>query len=351
MGLSWDTPANEVDLGQGANITTQEEKVAWDAIIGTKQNHPLKPYSNKGWLYLKMMEELLPIAGASGGHSFAPGTDELHASPLVDNSFEEPGGDLMAVDLPNTTTESQPSSAISTPSTSIPIVASATLTTVSPTATLVPAAQPAPKQCCKEGDVGSDGSNTMPPPSASSLSAASSEKRKRHASKEKATFQSSTHSTSTSSSSISTARRVEKLTPAAAIVSLEGSVNEFTAVIKEASQHTKSAEEKAAERCEKMPDLVLQRGEEDGLDTRQQARLITYLLTHNNAANYYFGMKQPGPLRLAVCMEWLVLMPTPVPVIILARVLNKEVFFITVIVKHLNSAIHCLRDIYIMRLV
>ncbi|KAG6905688.1 hypothetical protein DXG01_001257 [Tephrocybe rancida] len=311
MRLSWDTPADEVDLGQGANITTQEEKVVWDAIIGTKQNHPLKLYSNKGWPYLKMMEELLPITGASGGHSFAPGADEPHASPLVNNDFEEPGGNLMAVNLPNTTTESQPGSAISTPSTSIPIIASATLTTVSPMATLVPAAQPAPKRHHKEGDVGSDDSNTMPPPSASSLSAALSEKQKRHTLKEKAESQSSTCSTSASSSSISTAKHVEKLTPAAAIVSLEGSVNEFTAVIKEASQDTKSAEEKAAKHHEKIPNLVLQCGEEDGLDMRQQARLIAYLSTHNNAANYYFGMKQPGPLRLAVCMEWLASMSVP----------------------------------------
>ncbi|KAG6845250.1 hypothetical protein H0H87_011985 [Tephrocybe sp. NHM501043] len=110
---------------------------------------------------------------------------------------------------------------------------------------------------------------------------------------------------STSSSSISTTKHVEKLTPTAAIVSLEDSVSALSAIIKETSQHLKSAEEKAAERRESIPELVLQRGEEDGLDTIQQARLIAYLSMHPGTADYYFGMKEPNPLRRAVCLEWL----------------------------------------------
>ncbi|KAG6904804.1 hypothetical protein DXG01_007051, partial [Tephrocybe rancida] len=120
--------------------------------------------------------------------------------------------------------------------------------------------------------------------------------------------QSSTHSASGSTSSVSTAKRVEKLTPAAAIVSLEGSVNTFTTAIQEAAKPPKTAEDRAAERRLELPDLIKKRSSEDGLTRQQQAKLLVYFSQHSASVEMYFGMHDPET-RLDVVLEWIVSMP------------------------------------------
>ncbi|KAG6913192.1 hypothetical protein DXG01_008882 [Tephrocybe rancida] len=231
------------------------------------------------------MEEILLIAGTSGAHSFAPGTtDETYPSEIINNDFEEPCDDSMAIDLPNNTTASPPAEAspltISIASTFVPTITSVTSMTVSPTTTLVPAIQSAAKRHCTDEDVASNDSNSLPHLTTSSASVTLSDKRKKVSlvkGKAKMTSpQSSTHSASGSTSSISTAKHVEKLTPAAAIVSLEGSVNTFTAAIQEAAKPPKTAEDRAAKRWLELPDLVKKCLSEDGLTRQQQAKLLMY---------------------------------------------------------------------------
>ncbi|KAG6807266.1 hypothetical protein H0H92_008192 [Tricholoma furcatifolium] len=235
-GLSWDTPESENDPGRGANITTPEEVAVWNATIAVKANNPIRPYRNRGWPYLKIMEDIIPVAGASGRHSFAPG---LNHSDIVDSASEELDDDRMAVD------NSTHSSTVSSGS----IVASVTpnaSTTVSVTTTMHP----------KRRRTDEDATSIPSPPlSASALS--SDRQTKASQSKEKVSApRSSRHSASTSATSLTTSQRVEKLSSAAAIVQLNNSVGAFTAAIQEASKSPETAEEKAARRREECPELV-----------------------------------------------------------------------------------------------
>jgi hypothetical protein len=109
------------------------------------------------------------------------------------------------------------------------------------------------------------------------------------------------HST-TSFTTPSTSQRVDKITPAVAIVELHGSIKNMTQAIVDASKAPESFEDKAAVRTQEAVRLVQERN--DGLSLTEKANLIVFFGNHVKEADMYLALND-DELRQAVVRQWI----------------------------------------------
>ena len=211
----------------------------------------MKPFHNRGWWWLQYMEKILPVAGATGAHSYV--ATEANPPSLTGDQDQEsghaspqaPGNDLMDID-----SVSQPSIFTSTSSTSANILL-----------------QPATKRPHLDDDstfVACHASSDLPTESgsAAALSVPSTEcskkSKKSLSEKGKKARMTSECSSAHSSKSThpSTSQCVNKVTPAVAIVELHASIKDMTQAILVASKPPERVGEKAAVHCQEAVHLV-----------------------------------------------------------------------------------------------
>jgi len=186
----------------------------------------MRPFRNKGWPWLRYMEQILPIAGVAGAYSFAPS----QSNPAPVGGQEDEGLDAMSSLLT--------ADGMEVDSTQLPPSGSTHTSASVPTSLLVPASTFTQQSTTKQQRTSSDASNPIPhqrspgytpPPSTSSHSISSDKcnmkkplgKANRHAT-------SLSHSSAHSASSVPTSQRVAKMTPAVAFVTLKTSVDSMT---------------------------------------------------------------------------------------------------------------------------
>ena len=99
-----------------------------------------------------------------------------------------------------------------------------------------------------------------------------------------------------------TFQRVNKVTPAAALVELHGSVSGMTKAIIAASKPPKIAEDKAVARCQDVVHLVQER--DDGLSISEKAALVVFFGSHSKEADMYIALKD-DQLRREVIKQWI----------------------------------------------
>ena len=308
LGVHWDDPENEGQIGKGANISSEDEEKVWQSMIDMKvcclqkkkkranklisqmflflcqKNHSLKPFRNKGWRWLPYMEKILPVAGATGAHSYAP--TEAKPPPLVDHDSDHDSDHVISPALTHNSDEmdingiipSATSISATTPSTDISSSTSADI--------LQP---PATKQQRLSEDGGA---------SRSTLSAPSEQSQKSEKGKAKASNRSRSSACSTSS----TTQRINKVTPSAALIELHGSVDRMTKAIIAASKPPESAEDKAITQCLDAVRLVQEC--DDGFSLQEKAALIVFFGSHTKKADMYLTLDDPE-LRRAVIKTWI----------------------------------------------
>ncbi|KIN96161.1 hypothetical protein M404DRAFT_33478 [Pisolithus tinctorius Marx 270] len=79
-GKHWD---NE----NGANICGVADAEKWAKFVSVKRNAAMKPFCNKGWQYLPMMEDIFPQGGATSSHAFCPGVLNPMLTATTDSNF------------------------------------------------------------------------------------------------------------------------------------------------------------------------------------------------------------------------------------------------------------------------
>ena len=247
------------------------------------------------------MEKILPIAGATGAHSYAP--TEAKPPPLVDQDQDSDNAiphtlthnsDEMDVDRIN-----QSAASISATSTSAAISSS-----ISDTAAIFSAdilQQPATKRQQLGDNDGASQSISSP-----ALSVPT-ESRKPGKGKGKGKARTSSDRSESSARSISfqapsTFQRVNKVTPATALVELHGSVSGMTKAIIAASKPPESAEDKAVARCQDAVRLVQER--DDGLSILEKAALVVFFGSHSKEVDMYIALKD-DQLRQEVIKQWI----------------------------------------------
>ena len=220
------------------------------------------------------MEKILPVAGATGSRSFAA-TEADPPSLTVDQDQESdhgpfrasPGNDLMDIDStgqPSIHTSIPTSSAIKRPRSDPPT---------------------------ESGSV-----------AALSIPSDHSKKSKKSTSDKGKKIRTSGYSASAHSVNPSTSQRVDKVTPAVAIVELHGSIKDMTQAIMVASKPPESAEDRAAVRCQEAVRLVQER--KDGLLVKQMADLIVFFSSHSKEVDMYIALEETE-LRQAVIRQWI----------------------------------------------
>ena len=251
----------------------------------------MKPFRNRGWKWLRIMEKITPVAGATGSHSYAAteaNPPSLACDPDEDIDYVSPqplsGNNSMDID-----STGQPTASTSTPT-------SATSTNI----------LPQPSATGKRPRLDSDSISALPFESGSanaapSLSVSSDRTKKSQKISEKGKGKARTGSDCSSSSLIqpTTSQRVEKVTPGVAIVELHGSIKEMTQAILVAS---KPPESLASSRCQEAVRLVQERN--DGLSVMEQATLIVFFGSHEKEADMYIALEE-DELRRAVVRQWL----------------------------------------------
>lgn len=266
----------------------------------------MKPFRSRGWRWLRYMEKILPIAGATGAHSFAP--TEANPPPLVDQDQDSDhaishtlthNSDEMDIDSRidqsiSTTSESAFAAQAISPSTAI-----LSTNVLQPPAT-------------KRQRLGSnDGVFKLRSRSSPALSLPTEQNRKSgkgkgkgkaKTSSDRSPSQANSSAHSTSFPAPSTSQRVNKITPAAALVELHGSVSGMTKAIIAASKPPESAEDKAVARCQDAVRLVQER--DDGLSISEKAALIVFFGNHNMEADMYIALKD-DQLRREVIKQWI----------------------------------------------
>jgi len=241
------------------------------------------------------MEKILPVAGATGAFSFAaaevnPMTPSLQVDydrdvlEYVDHVVVPPqvpsGNDAMDID-------------------STGQLAASTSTS---TSTFLP--QPT----AKRPRLDNDGSSILPSESGSAnsvptrtLSVPSDHAKGSRKTSEKKKGKARTAS-GRSVTSLSTSQRVDKVTPAVAIVELHGSIQHMTQAIVDASKPPETVGDKASVRCQDAVRLVQER--DDGLSLMEKAALIVFFGTHSTEADQYIALND-AQLRLVVVRQWI----------------------------------------------
>ena len=260
------------------------------------------------------MEKILPVAGATGFHSFAP----TEANPSLANDQDSTdytltldNMDVDAVSHPTSESVSRLSPAIAAVSVSTTPSAAITSTAASSSqATATPSAdislQPATKRQRLADDI-PDNKKTLKSKSSGALSIPSrTESRKSNVKgKGKArtsSDHSSIHSGSLSAQTPSTLQRVNKITPAVALVELHGSIKDMTQAILVASKPPESTDDKAMTRCQEAMRLVQEC--DDGLSVMEQAQLIVFFGDHNKEVEMCIALED-DQLRREVNKQWI----------------------------------------------
>ncbi|KIO00564.1 hypothetical protein M404DRAFT_29490 [Pisolithus tinctorius Marx 270] len=75
------------DNENGANICGVADAEKWAKFVGVKRNMAMKPFCNKGWQYLPMMEDIFPQGGMTGSHAFHPGVLNPTLTVTTDSDF------------------------------------------------------------------------------------------------------------------------------------------------------------------------------------------------------------------------------------------------------------------------
>ena len=256
------------------------------------------------------MEKILPVAGATGVHSFAPTEanpplpiDQLEDSDYGTPQAQPPAPDDMDVDGVNPISESVP------PQAAVSAISAVTSTTSSFTVAIPSADDISLQPAAKRQRLPQD-KKISKTKSSGALSAphATDSKRSMGKGKGKARTSSDNPSRSARSESFpaqaqsSTLQRVNKVTPAVALVELHGSIKDMTQAILVASTPPESTGEKAMTRCHEAVRLVQER--DDGLSVMEKARLIVFFGNHNSEADIYTTLED-DQLRRAVIKQWI----------------------------------------------
>jgi hypothetical protein len=257
----------------------------------------MKPYRNRGWRWLRYMENILPVAGATGARSYAP--NEADPPPLVDQDDQNSDRaishplthNLEDMDLDSATT-----------------IISADI--LQPPATK--------RQRLSDDGASSSPSLSIPDKGLGFRTAERSRKSEKGKGKAKTSSDHSEFSaanrdlrSSQATTSFtgraqapgpSTSQRVNKITPAAALVELHGSVDGMTKAILAAAKPPASVEDKAVVRCQEAVRLVQER--DDGLSLIEKANLIVFFGSHITEADMYIAL-QDSQLRREVIKHWI----------------------------------------------
>lgn len=267
----------------------------------------MKPFRNKGWRWLRYMEKILPIAGATGAHSYAP--TQARPPPLVDQDDDADleQHSLMDIDgLPSSqpataissaSASTAPASASTSPASASTHISSANISQpllssqarVSQQLTTIPAENvlelPPTKRLRLQRDISASSSSLSVPTDSSRISGKGKTKAR-------------TSSDNISSRALSTSQRVSKVTPAVALIELHGSINNMTQAIRDVSKE--STDDKAL--VQRAMQLVDER--DDGLSLSEKAALIVFFGSHHREVDMYLGL-QNDELRQAVIRQWL----------------------------------------------
>ncbi|KAF8804214.1 hypothetical protein BYT27DRAFT_7243939 [Phlegmacium glaucopus] len=259
-GVHWDTP-DDAEIGRGANVTTDAE---------AQKNHPMKPFRNRGWQWLRYMEKILPVAGATGAHSYAP----TEAAMEVDATIQ--------ASTPISIAASTPASAItSTSAASTSAISSADIISEQPAAKRQ---RLAPTEHKKKADKGKGKLRNL-------------------------SDHSSPHSSNHSlpSRTPSTSQRVDKVTPAVALVELHGSIQQMTQAILAVAKPPESTEDKASIQYQKAARLVQEYN--DGLSVMEKAALIVFFGDHPREVDLYVSRLENDEIRREVIRQWMEVWP------------------------------------------
>ncbi|KAG1741141.1 hypothetical protein EDB19DRAFT_1908167 [Suillus lakei] len=74
------------DSANGAGIHGPAASAVWNSYIPNSQ---MRPFRNTGWPYFEKMQEIIPLGGARGRHAFHPGV--MGPPPVPDADEDEPG--------------------------------------------------------------------------------------------------------------------------------------------------------------------------------------------------------------------------------------------------------------------
>ena len=245
------------------------------------------------------MEKILPIAGATGAHAYAPHEadppsliiDEDQNSDRAMSPTLAPNSDEMDVDANQSTAlimSAIPASNMSSISSSTGNPSTSALSQPPTTGT----------KRQRLGDDDGDGDAR----SGSSPALSVPNEQKRISGKGKAKASSGRSSDAKSFKLPSTSQRVNKITPAAALVELHGSVSGMTQAIIDASKLPESTEDKAVARFQQAVRLVQQR--DDGLSISEKASLIVYFGNHTMDADIYINLTDDQIWR-EVVKKWI----------------------------------------------
>jgi hypothetical protein len=261
----------------------------------------MKPFRNRGWKWLRFMETIIPVAGATGSRSYA--ATEANPPSLfrdVDEELEIPlGNNSMDVD-----TTDLPAASTSTP-------ASASVTKRQreddDNTGVSGSAVHHPSSVLPFGSA-SGSTAAAPTPPGLSISSDRAKKTKKSISdkgnlkgKGKGKARTGSDHSSFITPGPSTSQRVEKITPAVAIVELHGSIKDMTKAIMEASKPPK-VEDKAADRVQEAIRLMQERN--DGLSLMEKTALVVFFGKHDKELDMYIALND-DELRQAVVRQWI----------------------------------------------
>ena len=234
------------------------------------------------------MEKILPVAGATGSHSYVA-TEANPPSLACD-----PNEDLDYVSPPvPSVNDSMDINSTSNPAASISASTSTSTTNI--------LLQPATKWPRLDNDdsifVAHHPSSVLPsesgsPTAAPTLSAPSNHTKKSKKTSEKGKGKAWTGSNCSSALLItpSTSQCVDKVTPAVAIVELHRSIKDMTQAILVASKPPETVEDKAAVWCQEAVCPVQEHN--DGLSIMEKATLIVFFGSHDKEADMYIALKE-----------------------------------------------------------
>lgn len=100
----------------------------------------------------------------------------------------------------------------------------------------------------------------------------------------------------------STSQRVNKVTPAVALVELHGSIKDMTQAILIAAKPPESADDKSIAQCQEAMDLLRER--DDGLTITEKAALLVFFGKHNKELDMYIALKD-DQLQREVIKQWI----------------------------------------------
>ncbi|KAG2361768.1 hypothetical protein BDR07DRAFT_1585947 [Suillus spraguei] len=80
-GTHWDSI-------NGAGIYGDAASAVWDSYVSLKANHPMRPFRNTGWVYYDKMLEILPLGGAKGHEAHRPKVMGPLPPPVADDEAE-----------------------------------------------------------------------------------------------------------------------------------------------------------------------------------------------------------------------------------------------------------------------